>query len=138
YGATTGRPRRCGWLDAVAVRYAVMINGISSVALTKLDVLSDMPEIKICTKYERTTDGKVLDNFTTNLQTLASIRPIYESFEGWKKSDLDGITDREDLPKNVKTYLDAVESELGAPLNIISLGAGRNETLISEPIELPY
>jgi adenylosuccinate synthase len=138
YGATTGRPRRCGWLDAVAVRYAVMINGIESVALTKLDVLSDMPEIKICTKYERITDGKVIEHFTTNLKTLGSIRPIYESFEGWKKSDLEGITERSDLPKNVEKYLTVIERELGVPLNIISLGAGRNETLINEIIEIPY
>ena len=138
YGATTGRPRRCGWLDAVAVRYAVMINGIESIALTKLDVLSDMPEIKICTKYERITDGKVLEHFTTNLKTLGAIRPIYESYEGWKKSELEGITERDDLPKNIKIYLNAIERELGAPLNIISLGAGRNETLITDTIELPY
>jgi len=130
YGATTGRPRRCGWLDAVAVRYAVMINGIESIALTKLDVLSNLPEIKICTKYERTTDGKLLENFTTNLQTLASIRPIYESFDGWKKEDLAGITKRKDLPKKVEKYLAAIEKELGVRLGIISLGAGRNETLV--------
>lgn len=132
YGATTGRPRRCGWLDAVAVRYAVMINGIESVALTKLDVLSDMPEIKICTKYERTTDGKIIENFTTNLQTLSSIRPIYESFEGWKLSDLEGIARRKDLPRNVEVYLKAIELELGVPLSIISIGAGRNETLVEK------
>ncbi|MDP4229485.1 MAG: adenylosuccinate synthase [Bacteroidota bacterium] len=129
YGATTGRPRRCGWLDAVAVRYAVMINGISSVALTKLDVLSDLPEVKICTRYERITDGKVIENFTTNLKTLSSIRPIFETFDGWKKDELAGISDRHDLPKNVEKYLSAIERELGASLDIISLGAGRNETL---------
>ncbi len=133
FGATTGRPRRCGWLDAVAVRYAIMINGIESIALTKLDVLSDLPEIKICTKYERTTDGKLLENFTTNLQTLTSIRPIYETFEGWKKEELEGVTKREDLPTNVKKYLNAIERELGVPLGIISIGAGRNETLVAEP-----
>src|SRR5579872_2219670 len=132
FGATTGRPRRCGWLDAVAVRYAVMINGIESIALTKLDVLSNMPEIKICTKYERTTDGKIIDHFTTNLQTLASIRPIYESYEGWKSNDLEGVTDREDLPKNVEKYLAAIERELAVPLDIISLGAGRNQTLLEK------
>ncbi len=134
YGATTGRPRRCGWLDAVAVRYAVMINGIESIALTKLDVLSDMPEIKICTKYERVTDGKIIEHFTTNLKTLGAIRPIYESFSGWKKSELEGISKREDLPGNVKIYLDAIERELGAPLNIISIGAGRNETLVEQSL----
>jgi len=129
FGATTGRPRRCGWLDAVAVRYAVMINGIESVALTKLDVLSDLPEIKLCTKYERKTDGKILEHFTTNLQTLDAIRTIYESFEGWKKSDLEGITERDELPENVEKYLSAIERELDVPLDIISLGAGRKETL---------
>jgi adenylosuccinate synthase len=80
----------------------------------------------------------MLEHFTTNLKTLGSIRPIYESFEGWKKSELEGITDRNNLPKNVKKYLDAIERELSVPLNIISIGAGRNETLITETYEIPY
>ncbi len=136
YGATTGRPRRCGWIDAVALRYAVMINGISSVALTKLDVLCGLPEVKLCVRYERMSDGRELENFTTDLRTLASIRPIYESFEGWSTADIAGATCREDLPKNVLTYLDAIEREIGAPLDIISIGAGRSETLTPSALSM--
>lgn len=129
YGATTGRPRRCGWFDAVAVRYTNMINGVSSVALTKLDVLSDMPEVKLCTRYERTTDGKQIEHFTTDLRQLAAIRPVYESFEGWRAEDMKGATSREDLPRPVQKYLDALEHEVECPIEIISIGAGREETL---------
>ncbi len=129
YGATTGRPRRCGWFDAVAVRYTNMINGVSSVALTKLDVLSDMPEVKLCTRYERTTDGKQIEHFTTDLRQLAAIRPIYESFEGWRALDMKGAASREDLPRPVQKYLDALEHEVECPIEIISIGAGREETL---------
>ncbi len=132
YGATTGRPRRCGWLDAVAVRYTSMINGISSVALTKLDVLSGMNEIKLCTKYERITDGKIIENFTTDLRTLAAIRPIYESYEGWRDDALNGATKRSELPKVVETYLTAIEKNIGVPLGLISLGPGRNETIVEQ------
>jgi adenylosuccinate synthase len=134
YGATTGRPRRCGWFDAVAVRYTNMINGVSSVALTKLDVLSDMPEVKLCTHYERTTDGRKMENFTTDLKQLAAIRPIYETFEGWTADEMRGATSREELPEKVQTYLDALERQIECPLDIISIGAGREETLVAEEV----
>jgi adenylosuccinate synthase len=130
FGATTGRPRRCGWLDAVAVRYTSMINGVTSIALTKLDVLSGMSEIKICTSYERISDGKRIENFTNDLKLLAGIRPIYETYEGWASDALNGMTDRKALPKQVKTYLAAIEKSVGIPLGLISLGPGRNETLV--------
>jgi adenylosuccinate synthase len=132
YGATTGRPRRCGWFDAVAVRYTNMINGVSSLALTKLDVLCGLPEVKLCTRYERTTDGKEIENFTTDLRQLANIRPIYESFEGWSAEEMKGATSREELPAKVQKYLDALEREVECPLDIISIGAGRDETLVAD------
>ncbi len=132
YGATTGRPRRCGWFDAVAVRYTNMINGVSSLALTKLDVLSGFDEVKLCTRYERISDGRELENFTNDLRQLADIRPIYESFEGWSQEDLAGAMSREDLPGKVQRYLDALEREVECPLEIISVGAGREETLVAE------
>jgi adenylosuccinate synthase len=132
FGATTGRPRRCGWLDTVAVRYTSMINGVRSIALTKLDVLSGEPEIKLCTRYERKSDGKILDHFTTDLRTLAGLRPIYESYEGWAADALNGITSRRDLPAVVERYLSAIEKEVGAPLGLISLGAGRTESIVEE------
>jgi adenylosuccinate synthase len=129
YGATTGRPRRCGWFDAVAVRYTNMINGVSSIALTKLDVLSDMPEVKLCTRYERLSDGRELEHFTTDLKQLSNIRPIYESFEGWTSEQMKGATSREELPAPVQRYLDALEAQVECPLELISIGAGRHETL---------
>src|SRR5581483_9108495 len=131
YGATTGRPRRCGWFDAVAVRYTNMINGVSSMAITKLDVLSGLDEIKLCTRYERTSDGRALEHFTNDLRQLADIRPIYESFEGWQAEDLSGAETREDLDPRIQRYLDALEREVECPLEIISIGAGREETLSS-------
>jgi len=134
FGATTGRPRRCGWFDAVAVRYTNMINGVSSLALTKLDVLSGLDEVKICTRYERMSDGRELEHFTNDLRQLADIRPIYESFEGWSKESMQGATSREDLPVATQRYLDAIEREVECPLEIISIGAGRNETLRAENI----
>lgn len=130
YGATTGRPRRCGWLDAVAVRYTSMINGVTSLALTKLDVLSGQSEIKLCTSYERISDGKRIENFTNDLKLLADIRPVYETYEGWAADALNGITRRKDLPKAVEIYLAAIEKSIGIPLGLISLGPGRNETLV--------
>lgn len=130
FGATTGRPRRCGWLDAVALKYSCMINGTNSIALTKLDVLSGFPEIKMCIGYERTTDGKRLSNFTTDLRALANIRPIYQSFDGWDEGALKGIGRRADLPTAVERYLSAIEAEVGTDLGMISLGPGRNETLV--------
>jgi len=129
FGATTGRPRRCGWFDAVAVRYTNMINGVSGLALTKLDVLSGLDEVKLCTRYERMSDGRAIQHFTNDLRQLADIRPIYESFEGWSPADLANATSREDLPAKIRRYLDALEREVGCPLEIISIGAGREETL---------
>jgi adenylosuccinate synthase len=132
FGATTGRPRRCGWFDAVAVRYTNMINGVSSLALTKLDVLSDMDEVKICTRYERLSDGRELEHFTNDLRQLADILPIYESFEGWTSESMEGAQSRKELPLATRRYLDAIEREVECPLEIISIGAGRNETLRAE------
>jgi adenylosuccinate synthase len=129
FGATTGRPRRCGWFDAVAVRYTNMINGVSSLALTKLDVLSDLDEVKLCTRYERISDGREMTNFTNDLRQLADIRPVYESFEGWTNAELSGAETREDLNPKIQRYLDALEREVECPLEIISVGAGREQTL---------
>jgi len=131
FGATTGRPRRCGWFDAVAVRYTNMINGVSSLALTKLDVLSGMDEVKLCTRYERLSDGRKLEHFTNDLRQLANVRPIYESFEGWSAKELSAARSREELPKAAMTYLDALEREVECPLEIVSIGAGRQETLVA-------
>jgi len=134
YGASTGRPRRCGWLDCVALRYSIMINGISSIALTKLDVLCGFNTVRLCVGYERKSDGKRIEHFTTDLRALSNIIPIYEEFEGWAREDLAGVQIREELPANVAKYLAAIEREINVPLEIISVGAGREETLVASAL----
>ncbi|MFA6232652.1 MAG: adenylosuccinate synthase [Bacteroidota bacterium] len=126
YGSTTGRRRRCGWFDAVAMRYSVMLNGISSCGMTKLDVLSGLEEIKVCIAYEY--DGKRTDHFQTNLRTLERMHPVYESFPGWE-DDLTGMTSFDDLPANAKSYVTAVEEMIGARVACVSVGPKRAQIL---------
>ena len=126
FGATTGRPRRCGWYDAVAMQYSTRINGINRLVVTKLDVLDEFDEIRMCTGYE--VDGKRLRAFPTDVRTLDRVKPMYESFEGWKSS-LAGITAYEDLPRQAKTYLTALARCTGAPLWLVSVGPRRDQSL---------
>jgi len=127
FGATTGRPRRCGWLDGVALRYSVMINGIDKIALTKLDVLDNVKSIGICTGYE--VDGKMLRSFPANVQDLAKVKPHYEFHEGWNCS-LAGIKNFDDLPQAAKNYISAIEEVAGAKVGIVSLSPDRADTII--------
>ncbi|MEY5130352.1 MAG: hypothetical protein RL734_419 [Bacteroidota bacterium] len=127
FGATTGRPRRCGWLDGVALQYSVMINGIDTIALTKLDVLDNVDSIGICTGYE--VDGKMLRSFPANVEDLAKVRPQYEFFEGWNSS-LAGIKNYDDLPKQAQDYISAIEKIAGAKVGIVSLSPDRADTII--------
>ncbi|NBP64909.1 MAG: adenylosuccinate synthase [Bacteroidetes bacterium] len=127
FGATTGRPRRCGWLDGVALRYSVMINGIDNIALTKLDVLDNVKSIGICTGYE--IDGKMLRSFPANVQDLTKVKPLYEFHEGWNCS-LAGIKHYDDLPNAAKQYIAAIEQVAGAKVGIISLSPDRADTII--------
>ncbi|MGA1249969.1 MAG: adenylosuccinate synthase [Candidatus Kapaibacteriota bacterium] len=127
FGATTGRPRRCGWLDGVALRYSVMINGIDKIALTKLDVLDNVKSIGICTGYE--VDGKMLRSFPANVQDLAKVKPHYEFHEGWNCS-LAGIKNFDDLPQAAKNYISAIEEDAGAKVGIVSLSPDRADTII--------
>ncbi len=127
YGATTGRPRRCGWLDLVALKYSVMINGISEIALTKLDVLDDFEEIKVCTSY--TFNGKELKSFPSDIYTLENIELGYKTFKGWNKS-LAGIKNHSELPIETKEYLKYIEEFSGAKIKIISLSPDRADTII--------
>ena len=127
FGATTGRPRRCGWLDGVALRYSVMINGIDNIALTKLDVLDNVKSIGICTGYE--IDGKMLRSFPANVQDLTKVKPHYEFHEGWNCS-LAGIKHYDDLPNAAKQYIAAIEQVAGAKVGIISLSPDRADTII--------
>lgn len=127
FGATTGRPRRCGWFDAFMMRYSRMINGIERVAITKLDVLSYLDEIKVCTGYE--IDGKKITSFPTDIARMEKVVPIYETLPGWKK-DISKIKDYDELPTETKDYLSFISEQCGFEISIISVGPARNETII--------
>lgn len=129
YGATTGRPRRCGWFDAVAMRYSAMVNGIEKIAITKLDVLDQFDEIRVCIGYEY--EGKRLKTFPTDGKSLAHITPVYESFEGWKTS-LAEVRSYADLPANARRYIEALAHLSGTPLWIVSVGPRRDQTILLE------
>lgn len=128
FGATTGRPRRCGWFDAFLVAYSKMINGITSVALTKLDVLSGFEKIKVCVSYE--LNGKKLKTFPTNVEQLALVTPIYETLDGWN-TDITNCERFEDLPAKTKEYLDFISIQSGIKIDIISVGPKREQTFFA-------
>jgi adenylosuccinate synthase len=125
FGATTGRPRRCGWFDAFLVAYSKMINGITSVALTKLDVLSSFEKINVCVGYE--LDGKKLKTFPTNVEYLNKVKPIYETLDGWN-SIITNCESYVDLPNKTKEYLDFISKHSGIKIDIISVGPKRKQT----------
>lgn len=125
YGATTGRPRRCGWFDAFLVKYSVMINGIDSVAITKLDVLSHLDEIKVCVGYS--LNGKTLKTFPTDADRLSSVKPVYETLPGWK-TDISNCRSYSELPHQTKDYLDFISKNAGFKIDIISVGPKRSQT----------
>lgn len=126
FGATTGRPRRCGWFDAVALRYSAMINGITRIAITKLDVLDTFEEIKICVGYE--VKGKRLKSFPTDLATLERITPVFESFPGWKEP-ISSVRSYADLPSNARRYVEALGGLTGTSVWLVSVGARRDQTV---------
>ena len=127
FGATTGRPRRCGWLDLVAVRHAVRLNGVEAIALTKLDILDPEPEIPVCVAYE--LDGKRIDTVPAQLSDLARAKPIYETLPGWNAS-IRGVSDRSRLPAACEAYIAFIERRLGIPARWIGTGPGREETIV--------
>jgi len=127
FGATTGRKRRCGWLDTVLLRNAARLNGLTGLVITKLDVLDGLESLKICTGYE--FNGETLDDFPANLKTLEACKPVFETLPGWPE-DISGIRKLEGLPKNARHYLDRIEELLETPIDIVSVGPGRNETII--------
>lgn len=135
FGTTTGRPRRCGWFDSVIGRYAVRINGLDCLAVTKLDVLDALDEIKVCVAYE--IDGERCEEFPSNARRFAACRPIYETMPGWKQPT-DHCRSLEDLPTAAQDYLKFLAELMEVPIAIISLGAERNQTIIVEdPIHGP-
>ncbi len=127
YGATTGRPRRTGWLDLVALRFAVMVSGVDQLIMMKADVLDTIDTIKVAVAYE--VDGKVTDRIPYD--TYAEITPVYKDFKGWKR-DLTKVTAEEDLPFEFMNYVRFIEKEIGIPIKIISLGPDREQTIIRE------
>lgn len=129
FGATTGRPRRCGWFDAFLVRYSALINGISSVAITKLDVLSMFDEIKVCTGYE--FEGKLLKSFPTDFQKLSAVKPVYVTLPGWKE-DISHCLTFDQLPENAKKYLKYISEAAGIKVSIISVGPKRESTFFTD------
>lgn len=129
FGASTGRPRRCGWFDAVVVRYACLINNLDTLVVTKLDVLDELDEIKICVGYER--EGKILDRFPMQMSVLEEVNPTYETHPGWK-TDTSKIQDYQDLPKAARDYLDRISKLIKTDISIISIGPERDETIILE------
>jgi adenylosuccinate synthase len=127
FGATTGRPRRCGWFDVVSLKYSAMINGIKEIAVTKLDVLDSFDRIEVCTGYRY--KGKVLNSFPTTVKMLEEVEPITQSFEGWKAA-ISGIRSYNDLPANAKTYVNALAAFTGTKIKMISVGARRDQTIV--------
>jgi adenylosuccinate synthase len=127
FGATTGRPRRCGWLDMVSLKYSLMVNGISEIALTKLDVLDAFDEIKICVAYKK--DGKVLKSFPTDVHTLETVEPVYKSYKGWNET-ISAAKHWKQLPKRTKDYIETIEKLSGVRISLVSVGARRDQTIV--------
>lgn len=128
FGTTTGRPRRCGWFDAVAMKYAVLVGGLTSVAITKIDVFDTFDEIKICTAYEDSRDGKIYHCYPTDVYMHKYLKPVYETHNGWG-ANVSGIREYDRLPENTKKYLRRLEELIGVPISIISVGSDREQTI---------
>ena len=127
FGATTGRPRRCGWLDLVVLKTAVRLNGLSGLVITKLDVLTGIPKLKIALSYN--CQGKRLEAMPPELDALQACEPVFEEFPGWEEN-IEKVRAWDDLPVNTKNYLKAIERYLEVPIEIVSVGPGRDETII--------
>lgn len=131
FGTTTGRPRRCGWFDAVIVRFSVRMSGLTGIALTKLDVMDKLDQIKICHGYDY--QGKVLKDFPASLQTLSECKPIYEVMEGWKEDTTQAKT-YEELPENARKYIERIEELVGVKVSIVAIGPKRDQTIVREEL----
>ncbi|MFW6308524.1 MAG: adenylosuccinate synthase [bacterium] len=124
YGVTTGRPRRCGWLDIPLLKHAVRVNGFTGLALTKLDVLSGLEEIKVCTAYEK--EGEVVEDFALNKENY---KPVYKTYPGWEE-DISDIREFKDLPENAREYVEKIEDYIGVPIIVIGVGPKRKEAIL--------
>lgn len=131
YGTVTGRARRCGWLDACVVKYASYVNGLDSIAITRLDILDELDKLKICVAYKYNCE--ILEGYPADLDILSKVEPVYEEFEGWKTSTRD-IREYDKLPENAKKYLKRLSEVIETDISIVSVGAGRDETIIVKKI----
>lgn len=131
YGTVTGRPRRCGWLDACVIKYASYVNGLDSVAITRLDILDELDKLKICVAYRY--NGEILEDYPADLDILSKVEPVYEEFDGWKTSTAN-IREYNKLPENAKKYLKRLSEVIDTEISIVSVGAGRDETIIIKDI----
>jgi adenylosuccinate synthase len=131
YGTTTGRARRCGWFDAVAARFSSEINGFTGIALTRLDILDDLPSLKICTGYR--LDSEILNRFPSASRVLGRCEPIYEEMPGWQTSTTQ-VRCFEDLPAPARNYVKRLEELISCPISLISTGARREQTIQVAPI----
>ena len=131
FGVTTGRPRRCGWFDAVVAKYAALVSSLTGVALTKLDVFDSFEKIKICTAYKDKRNGKIYNYYPTNVFIHKYLEPVYEEIDGWCE-DISNVKTYDELPNNAKKYLKRLEDLIGVPITIISVGPDREQTIILE------
>ena len=128
FGVTTGRPRRTGWFDAVTMKYAVLVGGLTSIALTKIDVFDGFDEIKVCTAYRDTRDGKIYNYYPTDVYMHKYLEPVYETHQGWREN-ITQIKEYDKLPENAKKYLARLEELLECPISIVSVGPDRLQTI---------
>lgn len=131
FGVTTGRPRRCGWFDAVTMKYAALVGGLTSIALTKIDVFDSFDEIKLCTAYKDKRNGKIYTSYPTDVFVHKYLEPVYETHKGWDE-DITGIRNYDELPENCKKYLERLEEILETPISIVSVGPDREQTIFKK------
>ena len=131
FGVTTGRPRRCGWFDAVTMKYAALVGGLTSIALTKIDVFDSFDEIKLCTAYKDKRNGKIYTSYPTDVFVHKYLEPVYETHKVWNE-DITGIRNYDELPENCKKYLERLEEILETPISIVSVGPDREQTIFKK------
>jgi adenylosuccinate synthase len=131
FGTTTGRPRRCGWLDLVALKYAARVNGLDSLAITKLDVLSTFETLKLCVGYRNTHSGELLTQYPAQLSVFQHLEPVYQTFPGWQ-SDLTTVRTWEALPQAARDFLEFIVAQVGVPIAMVSVGPERSETIVCD------
>ena len=131
YGTTTGRPRRCGWFDAVAARFSTRINGFTGAAITRLDILDTLPSLKICVGYK--LDGETIEHFPGNVAALERYQPIYEEMPGWE-TPINHIQQYEQLPVEARQYVARLEELIACPVDLISTGSAREQAILKTPI----